>query len=851
MKYIIVSLILINFSLHLQAQANKDSSVTIKVFGNCIQCKTRIEAALKTRGVHSAVWDIDTKMLALKYDPTTISMDKIHQKIVDVGHDTELKKAKDKAYNTLPECCLYRDNGIAPSKIDSVLNLTTANNNFVKGIVLEEDKKGNFKPLIAASVVWVNCNTGTLTNENGVFTIKRNEQSNLLGISYTGYQADTLTVNDQSLVRIILASNKQLKEVTVTARQRSMYASTISPVKTIVFGEKELLKAACCNLSESFETNPSVDVSYSDAISGSKQIQLLGLSGIYTQLTVENMPGPRGIATATGLSFIPGTWIESIQLTKGTGSVANGYESIAGQINIEEKKPEKSEKLYANIYVNEVGKTDLNLNISQKLNNKWSTALLMHYDFLNNKSLDQNNDGYRDIPYGSLFTILNRWKFDNGKGVMVQFGVKVLTDNKTGGELSFNPSTDKLTTNSYGLGLQTERYEAFGKIGYVFPGKKYKSVGLQLAGFSHNQYDYFGLTKYNAKQQNFYSNLIYQSIIGTTAHKFRTGLSFLYDSYNEDLNTNNYKRKEIVPGAFFEYTFTPNDKFTMVAGLRADHDNLFGAFLTPRLNLRYQFTPTTTVRFSGGRGQRTANVLAENTGILASSRIIQLPTDHINNHYGFNPEVAWNEGISIDQKIKLNTRDGNISFDYFRTDFKNQVVNDMDQSARTVSFYNLQGQSFSNAFQIELNYELVKRLDVRMAYRLFDVQTTYHNELMERPLVAKDRAFINLAYETKSKWKFDYTIQWTGAKRLPYTGDNPAQFQLSNYSPSFVLMNAQVSKTFDAFDIYLGAENITDQRQNNLIIDGAHPFGNYFDASIVWGPTVGRMIYGGLRFKIK
>ena len=851
MKYIILCLILINIDLNIQAQSNKDSSVTIKVFGNCIQCKTRIEAALKTRGVHSAVWNIDTKLLALKYDPTIISMDKIYQKIVDVGHDTELRKAKDKTYNTLPDCCLYRDNGIAPAKIDSVLNLSATNNNFIKGIVLEEDKKGNFKPLIAASVAWVHSNTGTVTNENGVFTIKRNERSNLLGISYTGYQADTLKVGDQSLVRIILASNKQLKDVTVTARQRSMYASNISPVKTIVFGEKELLKAACCNLSESFETNPSVDVSYSDAISGSKQIQLLGLSGIYTQLTVENMPGPRGIAIATGLSFIPGTWIESIQLTKGTGSVANGYESIAGQINIEEKKPEKSEKLYANIYVNEMGKTDLNLNISQKLNNKWSTALLMHYDFLKNKTLDQNNDGYRDIPYGNLFAIFNRWKFDDSKGLIAQFGIKVLTDNKTGGELSFNPSTDKLTTNSYGLGLQTERYEAFGKIGYVFPGKKYKSVGLQLAGFSHNQYDYFGLTKYNAQQQNFYSNLIYQSIIGTTAHKFRTGLSFLYDSYNEDLNTNNYKRKEIVPGAFFEYTFTPNDKFTMVAGLRADHDNLVGAFLTPRLNLRYQFTPTTTVRFSGGRGQRTANVLAENTGILASSRIIQLPTDHINNHYGFNPEVAWNEGISIDQKIKLNTRDGNISFDYFRTDFKNQVVNDMDQSARTVSFYNLQGQSFSNAFQIELNYELVKRLDVRMAYRLFDVQTTYHNELMERPLIAKDRAFINLAYETKSKWKFDYTIQWTGAKRLPYTGDNPAQFQLSNYSPSFVLMNAQVSKTFDVFDIYLGAENITDQRQNNLIIDGAHPFGNYFDASIVWGPAVGRMIYGGLRFKIK
>ena len=851
MKYLFISLLSLLFSITAYTQINSDSSITIKVFGNCIQCKTRIEAAIKTKGVKNAVWSIETKLLKLQFDPAVISIDKIHQKIADAGHDTEFKKAKNKTYNALPECCLYRENETMPAKIDSVLNLTASNNNFVKGIVLEEDKRGNFKPLAAASVIWLPSKIGTVTNENGVFNIKRNESSEQLVISYTGFQSDTLTVTDQSLVRIILANNRQLKDVTVTARQRSMFASTISPVKTIVFGEKELLKAACCNLSESFETNPSVDVSYSDAISGSKQIQLLGLSGIYTQLTVENMPGPRGIATATGLSFIPGTWIESIQLTKGTGSVANGYESIAGQINIEEKKPEKSEKLYVNLYVNEFGKTDINVNVTQKLNNKWSTSLLMHYDFLNNKSMDENKDGYHDIPYGSLFTFLNRWKFDNAKGVMAQFGVKVLTDNKTGGELNFDPATDKFTTQHYGLGLQTERYEAFGKIGYVFPGKKYKSVGLQLAGFSHNQYDYFGLTKYNAQQQNFYSNLIYQSIIGTTAHKFRTGLSFLYDSYNEDLHSNNFNRKEIVPGAFFEYTFTPNDKFTMVAGLRADNNNLFGAFLTPRLNVRYQIMPGTTIRFSGGRGQRTANVLAENTGILASSRTIQLPTAHINNHYGFNPEVAWNEGISIDQKFKLFTRDATLSFDYFRTDFQNQVVNDIDQSARTVIFYDLKGQSFSNSFQIELNAEPIKKLDIRMAYRLFDVQTNYHGELLQRPLVARDRAFINLAYETKSKWKFDYTVQWTSQKRLPFTSDNPTAFQLPDFSPSYFLMNAQINKSLKSVDVYIGAENIGNYRQNNLIIDGANPFGKYFDASMVWGPAFGRMIYGGLRFKLK
>ena len=330
--------------------------------------------------------------------------------------------------------------------------------------------------------------------------------------------------------------------------------------------DKELFKAACCNLSESFETNPSVDVSYNDAVTGSKQIQLLGLSGSYTQLTVENLPGPRGIATPLGLNSIAGPWVESIQLTKGIGSVANGYESIAGQINVELKKPENSERLFANAYINDFGKTDLNLNLAQKLGSKWSTGILLHDDFLNNQKLDVNNDGFRDLPTGNLFSALNRWKFDNGKGWLMQFGVKALIDKRTGGDVNYDPSKDKLTTNYYGLGITTSRFEEFAKIGYVFPQKKYKSFGLQLSSFQHKQDSYFGLTTYNAKQNNFYSNLIYQSIIGTTANKFRTGISFVYDNYKEDFRNTNYDRKEAVPGAFFEYTYDPSDKFSAIAG---------------------------------------------------------------------------------------------------------------------------------------------------------------------------------------------------------------------------------------------------------------------------------------------
>ena len=852
--------------------ATKDTSITFKVFGACIQCKNRIEAVVKGKGVKKVNWDIDSKILSLTYNPSQVSLEKIQNRIVGAGHDLENKKAKDNVYNELPSCCHYREMENAMNKaidlsikviqadssatkkdstIATVISDTKTVAHIIKGVVLESNKKGVFNPLAGASVVWLNTKVGVSTDSNGVFLIRHNGTDSRLIISYSGYQPDTVSIVDVNELKIILAANKQLKEVTVLSKQRSTYLSALNPVRTQIMTDKELFKAACCNLSESFETNPSVDVSYNDAVTGSKQIQLLGLSGNYTQLTVENLPGPRGIATPLGLNSIAGPWVESIQLTKGIGSVANGYESIAGQINVELKKPENSEKLFANVYVNDFGKTDLNLNLTQKVGKKWSTGLLLHDDFLTNKKLDFNKDGFRDLPTGNQFNLINRWKYDNGKGFLTQFGVKLLTDKRIGGEVGYNPDTDKNTFNKYGLSINTQRYEAFAKIGYVFPEKKYKSIGLQLSAIDHQQDSYFGFTTYNATQKNFYTNLIYQSIINNTQHKFRTGLSFLFDKYDEDLKAVNYKRTEKVPGAFFEYTYTPSGKVSVIAGLRGDYNNLYGFFATPRVHLRYEPVKGTTIRISAGRGQRTANIFAENTSVLVSSRQVNIINPEQGKAYGLNAETAWNKGISIDQKFKLFQRDGLLSVDFFRNDFNNQVVVDLENPA-TVKFYNLQGKSYSNSLQAEVNVEPIKKLDVRLAYRYFDVKTTYSGKLLERPLIAANRAFANLAYATNG-FKFDYTVTFNGKKRIPDTQTNPTAYQRATYSPDFVLMNAQISKTLGkkhSMDFYIGAENLSNYFQKDVIIAANQPFGPYFDASMVWGPVTGRMFYAGWRYKL-
>ena len=850
-KYLLLIIISAFCFLQSNAQNKKNyASSAFKVYGECVQCKQRIEKSLKINGIKSADWDVKTEMLNVSYDSSVLNLDDIQSKILAAGHDLEFKKASDEVYNALPECCHYRE-----AVEEHVHADDDKYAHAISGIVVSEDNKGNFIPLEGASIFWEESKQGTTSDKQGVFVIAENKEESILIVSYAGYQPDSIEITGNSQLQVVLAANGQLKAVTIKGKPRLSYINNLGAVRSLMISSKDLLKAACCNLSESFETNPSVDVSYADAVTGSKQIQLLGLSGIYTQLTVENLPGPRGIATPLGLNSIAGPWIESIQLSKGTGSVANGFESIAGQINVELKDPETSEKLYLNGYVNDMGKTDVNLNLTQHIGNNWSTVLLLHDDFLYNK-VDANKDGFRDLPTGNLFSAVNKWLYENGKGFEMRFGVKTLLDDKTGGEMSYK-TADKFSTDVYGLGIKTNRYEGFAKIGYLFPGKKYQSIGLQLSAFDHQQNSYFGLTTYNAHQSNFYSNLIYQSIIGNSAHKFRTGLSFNADKYNEMYHAQNFERNEIVSGAFFEYTYTLDDKFSAVAGLRGDYNNLYGWFATPRLNIRYEPIEGTVVRLSAGRGQRTANIFAENIGALVSAREVDIISNSTQKAYGLKPEVAWNKGISIDQKLKLFSRDATLSFDFYRNDFTNQVVADMED-VRQIKFYNLSGKSFSNSFQSELNFIPVNKLDVRLAYRWFDVKTTYGNALLEKPFTAANRAFVNLGYDASviglNGLKLDYTINYVGRKRIPSTIENPAQYRMANYSPGYISMNAQVSKSLGknkAFEIYIGGENLTNYFQKNVIIAADEPFGNYFDASMVWGPVSGRLMYGGFRYKIK
>jgi len=723
----------------------------------------------------------------------------------------------------------------------------------VSGSILELQNNKEV-PLPFANVFWLNSQVGTVTDIDGNFSIEFSAQYSKLVVSYVGYTTDTITVtNPNTTIRHLLRSKGTLDEVVLTSRIKATSRSYLGAENVINISSAELLKAACCNLSESFETNPSIDVNFADAITGVRQIRLLGLTSPYTVITTENIPSVRGASQAYGLSFIPGTWVESIQITKGAGSVVNSFESIAGQINAELVKPSTDNKIFVNAFGALGGRQELNVHLNTKLTDTWSTGVYLHGNTRDKKN-DRNEDGFLDNPLAKQINFMNRWQYANPKTGFVSFiSLNYLKDDKQVGQTGFVPNRDRGTTNFWGGEVDTQRAGFTAKLGYVTPSAPYQSIGIQVAGNRHEQNSYFGLREYNIQHDSGYVSGIFNSIIGDSRHTFKTGITAAYDDYKELVESTNYNRTEQSLGAFFEYSFDDLENFTMTSGLRVDTHNLLGTFVTPRFHARYTPWNKAALRASFGRGKRSATIFTENQSLFATSRAISI-TDNGGPIYGLDPEIAWNYGLSFLQGFTVFDRKAEVSVDFYRTDFQNQVVVDWEDPNQ-IRFYNAQNATTASSLQIDLNYAILERLDFKTTYKYYDVQTRYATGKLTRPLTPEHRFFANLSYQTQpykqQQWKFDATYNWLSSQRFPNTQSNSAPYRLPQNSPSLGTLNTQVTRVFSAkFEIYLGAENITDQSQDNPILDAQNPFGSNFDTTFVYGPIFGSNYYAGLRYNI-
>ncbi len=721
----------------------------------------------------------------------------------------------------------------------------------VKGIVRDEE---THDPLVGAVVIWKNSRAGTLTDVNGQFSLGRIPSTDTLVVQFVGYVNSVRIVEGFNDMVIDLKANVET-QLNVEENKESLHIHGKDPHKFQTITEKELCKAACCNLSESFETNASVDGSYTDGVTGTRQIKMLGLDGKYAQLMSENIPDFRGLSTVYGLSWVPGPWIKEISISKGAGSILPGYESMAGQINIAHKGEEMKEKVFLNAYAGNQGRYEINTVSRHEISHDIHWQLYTHAA-MNKGEFDMNKDGFLDNPVGNEYNGRAQMSIEKENGFRGDYNVQYLNYQNQSGNARWD------VIHPIQINNQQDRWNVQLKNGWILPTEKEQSLGSQFSFSDHRlRVDQSIEREYGGHQTNARLSLLHLFEWNHDV-KLTYGLSGIWDRYQEELSDfQSWSRIERVAGGFAEFSLNKHDLFQMVLGARMEYHNLYGAMFTPRAHFRYSINENTHIKLMSGLGRRTANVIMDQPGIMASNRQIVLSYNTTpNGPLGLPMEVAWNSGIVFTQKAKWFYRDASWSIDAFITDFKQQVVIDWDQTGE-VNIYSLHGKhgkSQSKTIQLETNFSPFKRWEVRMAYRYVDTYVDYETGRRSLPFISKNRALVNVAYATKmfkkdKRFLWDLTAKWNDAQRLPSTLDWPIAQRMPEHSPAFWMVNGQV--TFakeEKWDIYLGVENVFNFQQSRVVIysNGGSPESTIFDANFAYAPAFGRMYYLGFRWRL-
>ena len=746
------------------------------------------------------------------------------------------------------------------------------------------------RPLAGASVYWAGTTVGTSADGGGAFRLHRVKGRELLVASFLGYVNDTLRVDAaaQQAAFGLRAEGVELEGVVVEAAQSGNFVKHDGIVKGEMISFAGLCKMACCNLAESFENSASVTVGYSDAISGARQIKMLGLAGTYTQILDENRPVMRGLSAPYGLSYTPGMWLNSIQVSKGVASVTAGHDAITGQINLEHRKPTDEERLFVNLYLDDELRPEANISTAFPVSRdgKLSSVLLLHGSADTDvRKMDHNGDGFRDLPRSAQFNVANKWLYAADNGMQIRWGWKYVEESRLGGMLDYRNTRSMReamarewdwertggTMPLYGSHIRNRNANGYFKLGMPVGASVYdadaqdeKRSNLALvADFDHfDEEAYFGLNDYAGRQNSVSVQAMYNHYF-TCRSSLNVGVQARLDYIRESLLNRtpwidgrtradyDWDRNEEEVGAYAEYTYAVRDRFSVVAGLRGDYNAFYDRFfLTPRGHVKWNITPSTTLRASAGLGYRSTNVLTDNIGMLATGRAIVVPElgdlDRL--------EQALTVGGSLTQTFGLvEPGDATLSFDYFRTQFFHAVVVDQEYDSETIRVYGSSGPSWTDTYQIDFSWSPVERLDLFATFRYTDSEMTIRRSdgrpvQVERPLVSRYKTLLNIQYATKfRRWVFDATAQLNGPARIPtQTGD----LADSRHSPRYPMFYAQVSRKVGRFDIYVGCENIADYRQEDPILNWENPYDYRFNSMNVWGPLMGRKFYAGLRFNL-
>ena len=761
----------------------------------------------------------------------------------------------------------------------------------ITGKVVDAD---NNSPLIGASLYWKNTTAGTTTTTDGSFSIRRVNGFETLVVDYLGYDIAEIEVGkEENRLDIRLKpSAVDIDEVVVEGQQRGNYAKSGGITRQEQISFAGLCKMACCSLAESFENSASVTVGYSDAISGARQIKMLGLAGTYTQILDENRPIMQGAGAAYGLSYTPGMWLNSIQVSKGVASVTAGHEAITGQINLEHRKPTDDERFFLNLYFDSELRPEINVSSAiPLLPDKSLSTVIMAHGSLDTAQHDMNGDGFSDMPKANQINVANKWLWQNADGIQLRWGWKVVNENRLGGQLGYKKDMyeDMVAdpfNSLYGSKIHNRNINAYAKLGIpvgyerTFTGDPADAVQNNVAMIlDYDNYltdSYFGLNKVDVVENALRYNITY-------AHYFtqRSSLNAGASAYMRMMD-NNYQQPAIAggapaeawsfigkstlvePGLFAEYTYQIEDKFSLVVGLRGDYSMIEGDYyndakgkllVTPRSHIRWSITPRTTLRASAGMGYRRQNLVTDNIWMMTTSRHIKFAG------LDDDMEAAATFGGSLSQTFRLAQDDmATISFDYFRTQFFNTMVFDQETADNSILIYNSDGKSFTDNYQIDFNWTPFRGFDLFATFRYTNAKMTVERDgeqiLVERPLTSRYKGLINIQYAVR-RWVFDATAQLNGPVRLPeLDGDLVKATENPNLSPIDPMFFAQVSYKISNLTLYLGCENIANYVQGHKghgqapILGSEAPFKEGFNSSAVWGPLMGRKFYIGLRLNL-
>ena len=774
-----------------------------------------------------------------------------------------------------------------------LMPLTVMAQRMVTGTVVDANTK---QPLIGASLYWKNTTAGATTSVDGSFSIRRVSGFETLVADYLGYDIIELLLDDKDVNSVTIElqpSAVDIDEVVIEGQQRGNYAKSGGITRQEQISFAGLCKMACCSLAESFENSASVTVGYSDAISGARQIKMLGLAGTYTQILDENRPIMQGAGATYGLSYTPGMWLNSIQVSKGVASVTAGHEAITGQINLEHRKPTDDERFFLNLYFDSELRPEINVSSAIPLTpDKSLSTVIMAHGSLDTASHDMNEDGFSDMPKSNQINVANKWLWQNSGGVQVRWGWKVVNENRLGGQMGYKKDlyeemVNNLESNIYGSAIHNRNINAYIKagipVGYerTFTGDPADAVQNNVAMvFDYDNYfadSYFGRSNVDVNENTLRFNITYAHYF-TQRSSLNAGASFYarmmndqyshFGSRDEKSNIWNLDNNSMLmePGVFAEYTYQIEDKFSLVAGLRGDYamvgDNYYikdaksKLIVTPRAHIRWSITPRTTLRASAGMGSRRQNIVTDNIWMMTTSREI-LNLDGLTNDM----ETALTVGGSLSQTFNLAGDDmATISFDYFRSQFFNTMVFDQETSNNTILIYNSNGKSFTDNYQVDFNWTPFRGFDLFATFRYTNAKITLERDgeqtLVERPLTSRYKGLINIQYAV-GRWVFDATAQLNGPVRLPeLEGDLVSAVENPNLSPIYPMFFAQVSYKMSNLTLYAGCENIANYMQGHNghgqapILGGDYPYNPGFNSSAVWGPLMGRKFYIGLRLNI-